>query len=85
MSNHVHLMIAAREENLSDVLRDFKKFTAKQISALLKTVIPKVGRAGCFSYLKRREQLTAGIKLINSGGRIMGQRNVTVLPLVFKA
>lgn len=31
MSNHMHLMAAARNENLSDVLRDFKKFTAKQI------------------------------------------------------
>ena len=31
MSNHVHLMVRARNENLSDVLRDFKKFTASQI------------------------------------------------------
>jgi REP element-mobilizing transposase RayT len=31
MSNHVHLLVRARQENLSDVLRDFKKFTASQI------------------------------------------------------
>lgn len=31
MSNHVHLMVRASNENLSDVLRDFKKFTASQI------------------------------------------------------
>lgn len=31
MSNHVHLIVSARENNLSDVLRDFKKFTSKQI------------------------------------------------------
>jgi putative transposase len=31
MSNHVHLMAAAKENNLSDILRDFKKFTSKQI------------------------------------------------------
>jgi putative transposase len=31
MSNHVHLMAAARDEDLSDILRDFKKFTSKLI------------------------------------------------------
>ncbi len=31
MSNHLHLIVAAKENNLSDVLRDFKKFTSKQI------------------------------------------------------
>ena len=31
MSNHLHLMVRARNENLSDILRDFKKFTASQI------------------------------------------------------
>ena len=31
MSNHVHLVASARNENLSDILRDFKKFTSKQI------------------------------------------------------
>lgn len=36
MSNHVHLMVKARDENLSDVLRDFKKFTSKQIIKAIK-------------------------------------------------
>lgn len=31
MSNHIHLMVSAKDNNLSDILRDFKKFTAKQI------------------------------------------------------
>lgn len=31
MSNHLHLVISAKNENLSDVLRDFKKFTSKKI------------------------------------------------------
>jgi len=31
MSNHLHLMVSAKNENLSDILRDFKKFTSKQI------------------------------------------------------
>jgi len=31
MSNHVHLIASARNENLSDILRDFKKFTSKKL------------------------------------------------------
>jgi REP element-mobilizing transposase RayT len=31
MSNHVHLLVRAKNENLSDILRDFKKFTSRQI------------------------------------------------------
>lgn len=31
MSNHVHLAVSAKNNNLSNVLRDFKKFTSKQI------------------------------------------------------
>jgi len=31
MSNHVHLIASAKNENPSDVLRDFKKFTSKEI------------------------------------------------------
>jgi len=30
MSNHLHLIISAKDKNLSDVLRDFKKYTSKQ-------------------------------------------------------
>ncbi len=35
MSNHVHLIASARNEDLSDILRDFKKFTSKQIIAAI--------------------------------------------------
>ena len=31
MSNHVHLVVSAKENNPSDILRDLKKFTSKQI------------------------------------------------------
>lgn len=31
MSNHCHLIVRAKNENLSDVIRDFKKFTSKNI------------------------------------------------------
>ncbi|MEM7549267.1 MAG: transposase [Bacteroidota bacterium] len=31
MSNHCHLIVRAKNENLSDVIRDFKKYTSKKI------------------------------------------------------
>ncbi|WP_373396496.1 transposase [Algoriphagus halophilus] len=31
MSNHLHLIARAKNENLSDIIRDFKKFTSKKI------------------------------------------------------
>jgi hypothetical protein len=31
MSNHVHLKVSAKNRETSDILRDFKKFTRKQI------------------------------------------------------
>jgi REP element-mobilizing transposase RayT len=31
MSNHVHLILSAKENNLSDILRDFKRFTSRKI------------------------------------------------------
>ncbi len=37
MSNHIHLIVRASEGfNLSDILRDFKKFTSRQIINLIK-------------------------------------------------
>ena len=32
MSNHIHFLIQAKDNNLSDVLRDFKKFTSQRIT-----------------------------------------------------
>ena len=37
MSNHVHLIVRAKNENLSDVIRDFKKYTAKSIYRLIES------------------------------------------------
>ena len=36
MSNHIHLIIQSKEGKLSDLLRDFKKFTAKNILEAIK-------------------------------------------------
>jgi REP element-mobilizing transposase RayT len=37
MSNHIHLIIQSKEGKLSDLLRDFKKFTAKNILEKIQT------------------------------------------------
>jgi len=47
MSNHVHLIATAKNEDLSDILRDFKKFTSKKIITLLKIVIMRAEKIGC--------------------------------------
>ena len=31
MTNHIHLIISSREGNLSDIIRDFKKYTSTQV------------------------------------------------------
>jgi REP element-mobilizing transposase RayT len=36
MSNHAHLIISAKENNVSSVLGDFKKHTSKQIIKAIK-------------------------------------------------
>jgi len=37
MSNHIHLLIQAKQNNLSDILRDFKKFTSQRIIQSIQT------------------------------------------------
>ena len=31
MTNHIHLIISTKQENLSDIIRDFKKYTSSKI------------------------------------------------------
>ncbi|WP_064198267.1 MULTISPECIES: REP-associated tyrosine transposase [Emticicia] len=37
MSNHIHVVMGSKNERLSDLVRDFKKFTAKNCINLIKT------------------------------------------------
>ena len=55
MSNHMHLIICCNEENkLSDIIRDFKKFTAKKIVATIQTN-PKESRKRWLLWLFRQK------------------------------
>lgn len=37
MSNHIHMVVQAKDDNLSDLIRDLKKHTAKAILKLIQT------------------------------------------------
>ncbi len=46
MSNHMHLIISAKENNVSDVLGNFKKFPAKNWLLLFKIMQVRAGKNG---------------------------------------
>ena len=54
MSNHVHLIIGSRDKALSDIIRDFKKYTASKIYEAIKTN-PKESRRNWLLWLLRKE------------------------------
>jgi putative transposase len=54
MSNHLHLVVSARQKNLSDLLRDFKKYTAKQILSAIENN-PKESRKEWMLNIFRRQ------------------------------
>jgi REP element-mobilizing transposase RayT len=37
MSNHIHMIVSSNKESLSDIIRDFKKYTAKKIFEAIKS------------------------------------------------
>jgi REP element-mobilizing transposase RayT len=46
MSNHLHLIISAKENNVSNVLGDFKKFTSKQVMKSILNMPVKAEKSG---------------------------------------
>jgi REP element-mobilizing transposase RayT len=55
MSNHCHLILRAKNENLSDIIRDFKKFTSKEIVKSIHQN-PKESRKEWLSFLLSKEE-----------------------------
>jgi putative transposase len=54
MTNHIHLIIGTNKDNLSDIIRDFKKFTAsKIINAISEN--PKESRKSWLLWLLKKE------------------------------
>ncbi|WP_276503320.1 REP-associated tyrosine transposase [Terrimonas pollutisoli] len=54
MSNHLHLVASAKDNDLSDILRDIKKFTSKQIITAIHTN-PKESRKEWMLEIFRKE------------------------------
>ena len=54
MTNHVHLIIRSKKENLSDTIRDFKKFTATKIVGAIEAN-PRESRKRWLLWLLRKE------------------------------
>jgi REP element-mobilizing transposase RayT len=38
MPNHIHTILSAQQNNLSDILRDYKRFTSRRISKTLESI-----------------------------------------------
>ena len=74
MTNHIHLVVSALEgRNLSDFLRDFKKYTAKAILKDLQTN-KKESRSSWMLWMFRRAgEANSNNKCTNSGDRITVQ------------
>ena len=58
MSNHVHLLVRAENGNLSDIVRDFKKFTSKEIIKAIEngTESRKEWMLKLFQYAAKRQK-----------------------------
>jgi hypothetical protein len=82
MSNNIHLLAKAKDENLSEMLRDFKKFTSKQIIKAVEQNQRESRKDWMIRVFKKQGRRTAEIKTINSGGRIISRKNAIVQTLV---
>jgi putative transposase len=57
MSNHCHLIVRTEGHNLSDVIRDFKKFTAKAIVNAIEENTKESRKRWLLWLLKKEEQV----------------------------
>ena len=72
MTNHLHLVVSAKEDhNLSDILRDFKKYTAKTILEDLQTNKKESRRAWILWMFKKAGAVNSNNKVYQFWGRII--------------
>jgi putative transposase len=84
MSNHIHLIASTKNNDLSNILRDFKKFTSKQIIKAIQDNQHESRREWMLDIFKAGENLTAEIKIFNFGARIINLWKCTVQNSFFK-
>lgn len=53
MTNHCHLIVSSNKDNLSGIIRDFKKFTAKEIIARIENNLQESRRSWLLWLLKK--------------------------------
>jgi putative transposase len=54
MTNHIHLIVSSKGEGLSDIIRDFKKFTASKIMEAIENN-PKESRKKWIQWLLKKD------------------------------
>lgn len=57
MSNHIHLIVSSNKEPLSDIIRDFKKFTSSQIVKAIQNNPIESRKKWLLWLLKKNEQI----------------------------
>jgi REP element-mobilizing transposase RayT len=81
MSNHLHLLVAAKESfHLSDILRDFKKFTSKQLVLSINTEIES-RRDWMLYRFEYAGKFMTNVKSTSFGRMVITQKNVTAMNL----
>ena len=86
MSSHIHLIIRAKEDyNLSDILRDFKKFTSSRlIKSISDTNEPESRREWMLWMFERAAKKTVEIQIINFGNKTTTQKSFLVINFCIK-
>ncbi len=81
MSSHLHLLCKGTEGFiLSDIMRDFKKFTSKQIVKTIKTS-QKVEENGCWNIFKNLVSISRKNKNIKFGKAVIMPKLLKVIGL----
>ncbi len=58
MSNHMHLIISTNKDNLSDIIRDYKKYTASKITDAIRDHDKESRKSWLLWLLKKGEDIT---------------------------
>jgi len=75
MSNHIHLVVSAKKEDTSDILRDFKKFTSKQIIKAISENKSESRQEWMLQFFKSKERRTAETAFISFGVRMISLKS----------
>ena len=84
MSNHLHLVASAKNNDLSEILRDFKKFTSKQIIEAIIHKKHESRKDWMLGIFKAEGSKNVRTKITSSGDKRTSHKNFTVLLLFFK-